>query len=259
MKRKKVSKVREPLHKLNKIIILFITIELFFLTFYGLKFYGKKTPEVSQCLQEGRRYSIDEAIVNPQVCDVEISTDADFAKLALASENLGNVQTLYFRKTPNTEIPAEIGNLKNLTSINFHHSIKTSLPPDIGKLKSLKVLSMNKADIKNIPKEIGDLHSLENLTLNNNFAKVVMPPEIAKLRNLKVMAITDTIQVDLPAELSEIKSLEELYLNGSGLSTIPEPIYQLKNLKILNISDNEINPADVEKIRLSLPNTTVVF
>src|SRR3990172_4584705 len=223
MKRKKVSKVREPLHKLNKIIILFITIELFFLTFYGLKFYGKKTPEVSQCLQEGRRYSIDEAIVNPQVCDVEIS------------------------------------NLKNLTSINFHHSIKTSLPPDIGKLKSLKVLSMNKADIKNIPKEIGDLHSLENLTLNNNFAKVVMPPEIAKLRNLKVMAITDTIRVDLPAELSEIKSLEELYLNGSGLSTIPEPIYQLKNLKILNISDNEINPADVEKIRLSLPNTTVVF
>ena len=277
------------LKKLNRFLVLIISIELLLSIFFLFKFYWNTTlpretfeTGVTLCLQEGRRYTINEAQMEAGACDIEISSDEDFAKLAVVNKGLSNVRSIYFRKTPNTSLPPEIGNLKNLTVLNFHHTFNTSLPPEIGQLKKLKVLKLDQADIENIPPEIGDLTSLTSLILINNAKKIALPAEIKKLKNLQELALSFNPEVELPSTLAKIQSLEELDLANSNLTEIPAAVYKLDNLKTLNLSGNQISTIssevtdlislkyliltgnslaakDIESLKQLLPETQIVY
>ena len=277
------------LEKLNRLLILIIIFELLLFTYLILKIErGKSAPvnivktEAGQCLQEGRRYKIAEAIEDPRVCDIEIGSDSDFTQLATASSRLTSVRSIYFRKTPNTGLPSEIGKIKNLTVLSFHHTFNTSFPAEIGQLKKLKVLKLDQADIGNIPAEIGDLTDLTSLILINNAKKIALPAEIERLKNLQELALSFNLEVELPSTLAKIQSLEELDLANSNLTEIPAAVYKLDNLKTLNLSGNQISTLssevthlislkyliltgnslaakDIESLKQLLPETQIVY
>lgn len=243
MKIKNISKIKKFIQKLNRILILIIAVELLYLFFLAFKFYRKKTApgitvktELKQCLQEGRRYTIDEAIQDSRSCNVEINAEEDLAKMATASVELTNVQSIYFRKTKNTNLPAEIGNLKNLTVLIFHHTFNTSLPSEIGRLKKLAVLKLDQADIEDIPPEIGNLENLTSLIIINNAKKFTLPLDIEKL-----------------------KRLENLDLSNNNLTKLPDGIEKLIKLKYLNLSGNQMNREDIEKLKQWLPNAQIFY
>ncbi len=270
MKKRKTNKVsnKHP-NKPSSLNKLLVGIIIFEILYFGFRFlnnyiYQQKQGNISvnttiQCLQEGKRYFIDEAVLNPQMCDLEVNNEQDFKKLAQVTSRLMHVQTIYFRKTPNTQIPKEIGQLANLRVLNFHHTFSTSLPPEIGELNNLTNLNLNQADIKNIPAEIGNLSNLENLSITFNAEKIELPKEITGLKKLKVLAVNNNPGLVLPVNLNTLESLEELDISANNLNKVPEDLYNLTNLKILNISKNSFHTKDTELLNSKLSNTTIVF
>ncbi len=60
--------------------------------------------------------------------------------------------------------------------------------------------------------------------------------------------------------LDKMKHLQALELSENFLYELPECIFKLKNLKFLNLSDNEgFRPSDKERLRKKLPNTFIQF
>lgn len=266
MKKKKSNKHTRSVKVFSRLLILGIIAELLYIAFvffnsyiYKAKQGGSDLNVKSQCLEEGRRYSIDEAINDPGVCDLEIAKDEDLEKLKMNSGKLINIRSIYLRKTPNTTIPSEIANLENLTLLNFHHTFNTVLPPEIGSLKKLRVLHITQADLDTLPTEIGGLSNLENLTFTFNTKKITLPQEIEKLSSLKVLALNNNPGIVLPSSLDSLVLLEELDLTNSKLNKIPEAIFNLRNLKVLNLSENNISQQETEKLKNLLPRVTLVL
>lgn len=66
---------------------------------------------------------------------------------------------------------------------------------------------------------------------------------------------------NLPSEVGKLQSLTDLSLAGNQLRDVPPAIYQLKNLKVLNLQGNPIDPSTRERLKKEfaeqLPTTKV--
>lgn len=81
--------------------------------------------------------------------------------------------------------------------------------------KTVETLNLNNLQLKALPSQINSLVHLKCLFLDNN--KLIFAPEIGALENL-----------------------EELSIENNELTLIPEVYYNLKNLKSLNLSKNNL-------------------
>ncbi|OGK14990.1 hypothetical protein A2774_01075 [Candidatus Roizmanbacteria bacterium RIFCSPHIGHO2_01_FULL_39_12c] len=210
------------------------------------------------CHKEGRRYPIDVALADPAACDVEITKVEDLNKLKKNSKKLRHVRSIFFRDSPVTKVPPQISDLNNLRTLYFLESLNTYLPKEIGNLENLTSLNFNQADIQIIPKEIIRLKKLNTLSITGN-AGLVELPDVSKLTGLKVLFLAYNSGLVFSNEYSDNLSIEEVDLSKSNLNEVPAFLSKLKNLKLLNLSENIMDPAEIAKIKQSLPSTNVVY
>lgn len=111
--------------------------------------------------------------------------------------------------------------------------------------------------IKEIPSAIGNLVNLDTLRLTLGvFGK--FPTEIAKLQKLRFLDLTDTYMSDID-NLTTLKSLNHLWLFGCGLSKLPKDIGKLTNLKFIGLVGNNLDVAEIDRVKKALPNCEVYF
>ena len=92
-----------------------------------------------------------------------------------------------------------------------------------------------------IPRETADLKQLTELKLENLDADAYeLIQLISKLPNLKTLDLSGYGGESLPEEIVKITSLEQLILKYSSLEKLPNKIYELKNLSVLNLTENYI-------------------
>ena len=90
-----------------------------------------------------------------------------------------------------------------------------------------------------IPRETADLKQLTELKLENLDADAYeLIQLISKLPNLKTLDLSGYGGESLPEEIVKITSLEQLILKYSSLEKLPNKIYELKNLSVLNLTEN---------------------
>ncbi len=65
--------------------------------------------------------------------------------------------------------------------------------------------------------------------------------------------------IDIPIYLCELTNLTELFLHDNELTTLPDSIKNLINLKYLDISGNYINDKEQKRIIKLLPNCEITF
>ena len=146
-------------------------------------------------------------------------------------------------------------------------------------------LKLSDIEMTTIPQTIGDFDSLEILDLTNNRITGNIPESIERLRNLKKLKLNSNnlgcynydfnsacstldwaqecciVHCDdadgctgaIPSILFELENLEEINLSYNHLSSIPDNIGGLTNLKSLRINNNRIYselPSDI----IGLPN-----
>jgi len=149
-------------------------------------------------------------------------------------------------------IPAEIGSLENLTSLIIHLPDLQVIPSELVELKKLKSLTITKFAGKEMPIELGGLTALEELIITHTDL-AVLPDFVMSLPNLKRLSINHTYQrITIPPTIEQLQHLEEFVLEGTGTQIIfPPEFFNLKNLKLLDISDMRLDavPREIGQLK----------
>ncbi|RAH71956.1 uncharacterized protein BO66DRAFT_419243, partial [Aspergillus aculeatinus CBS 121060] len=162
----------------------------------------------------------------------------------------------------------EIKNLNVLETLDLHDNILTDLPPEVSQLSSLRVLDVggnqlsslqfealsqlslkelrapkNKLKGTLIPASVYKLEALQVLDVANN-ALVKLAGNVAlELPNLRTLAISCNRIQSLP-DLSSWQALLRLSAEDNSLPNLPEGFIDLKNIRNVDFTGNDISRLD---------------
>ncbi|ORY01401.1 hypothetical protein K493DRAFT_405577 [Basidiobolus meristosporus CBS 931.73] len=70
------------------------------------------------------------------------------------------------------------------------------------------------------------------------------------LPQLVVLDLSFNQIVELPPDIGQVKTLKELYLRNNHIEALPQTLYNLENLEVLDVSENRIQKLDVRNNQL---------
>ncbi|XP_055960502.1 receptor-like protein 6 [Mercurialis annua] len=152
--------------------------------------------------------------------------------------------------------------LVHLRSLNLAYNSfgPSQIPSSIGNLSSLTYLNLSYSDFSGqIPSQLLNLSNLVSLDLSNNYGLNLHKPSfsdmVRQLTNLKELHLSIVrISSSVPDLLSNFSSLESLRLDLCGLTgEFPVAIFQLPNLKVLDLSHNFYLKVDFPSFQFGSP------
>ncbi len=225
--------------------------------------------------------------------DEKTFTQQDWDKLSQASKDSINKELLQKfeaakKETANTEeananqlIDEALKNSSGTTSLTIANFPKTQLREDITKLKNLEEFSCLKCrqlDLNTLFNQLAQLPKLKSINLSGGTYKT-LPNSIKKLPALEVLNLKDNNFTTLPDSFTYLKNLrvlnlehnpylydedvferiktlniEDLNFSASGLLQLSDKIGEVKSLKKLNLSINDIKtlPPSFSKLNLAV-------
>lgn len=87
-----------------------------------------------------------------------------------------------------------------------------------------------------------------------------LPSEITELLNLRTLILSNLDLVTLPDNIGKLENLDTLILNMNKLTMVNEvnKLKKLKNLKFLSIIGNRTEQSDLDELKKSLPDLTII-
>jgi len=139
-----------------------------------------------------------------------------------------------------TAFPIEILNQWDLTELEIIGGSFTYFPEDISILKNLKKLSIVSTKIDRLPSEIFLLPNLTYLSLKNN--RLDSLPALSGTSSLQTLIIGRNFLTTKNTNyfFSDFPKLSILDLGHNFLNSVPESLFDLKNLKRLNLEGNKL-------------------
>jgi len=140
-----------------------------------------------------------------------------------------------------TELPSEIAGFENLTELNLSYNQLQSLPDWIGNLRKLKKLNLCGNRIGSIPDSIGALKQLMSIDIGLNIFWEI-PACLKQLTSLEHIDLESlSLRYDertLPDWIGDFTALKYLNLRHCGLTSLPDPMKNLVNLRTLYLGAN---------------------
>lgn len=99
---------------------------------------------------------------------------------------------------------------------------------------------------------IGRLHNLQYLSISN--MSIRLPTDISRLTSLKQWVISKCPDTPIPDDIAVLTSLLDLRMPGCNITEIPDSLYEMKQLKYINLSYNQITDASVLERLCSISN-----
>ncbi len=159
-------------------------------------------------------------------------------------------------------LPNEICSLKKLRSLSIKNCPKIKfLPICFSKLKEIKTLKFIACKHNRLPKNIELISSLTNLNLSNqkynsktdwNLLK-----KLGNLNSLVLSASLKSMKGCPPEEISDLKKLQFLYLDQNNLNKLPFRFFELRELLLLDISNN--NFIEFPEVLIFLPKLSYLI
>ena len=177
-------------------------------------------------------------------CDSLIHLDLSFnyfSEIPLAVLKLANLKHLNMEHNDIIKVDPRIGHLKSLENLNLNGNMLSSLPNELSKCKKLKELRLAgkfhpRGGLKQFPECICELRDL--VILNLSWQKINnIPDSFGKLRNLEELSLKWNHLQKVSPEIVKCQSLTTIDLSGAlrFLSYIPQPLFQLEDLKVSNL------------------------
>lgn len=185
--------------------------------------------------------------------------------IAAALKNIEATTTLNFTNFPKPQLSNEITKFKNLEefsctgcrtldlnylftqlaqlpklkNLNLSGGAYTFLPASIKNLTALKNLNLKDNNFKTLPDSLIALQQLRELNLEHN-AYLYDDEVYDRLKYMQVEDLNFSASglLGLNNKIGEVKSLKELDLSVNDIKVFPESFKQLNNLQELNLSQN---------------------
>ena len=158
--------------------------------------------------------------------------------------NLMNLKTLNLQQTNIATLPPEIAFCQDLEELYLWGNVIESLPETLREMPALKVFASNHRSFCSLVDKY-----MENLLKKGQIQSEHIPPVLFEMPALEKLDLEATKINCLPDAFSS--DLQELYLNKNFFLKMPKALFMLTSLKILDISDNDINeiPEEIWKMK----------
>ncbi|CAF3013476.1 unnamed protein product [Rotaria sp. Silwood2] len=171
----------------------------------------------------------------------------DYSCFPREFENLKNLQTLILSECALKYIPAAVWNVLSLQTLDLSRNKIGYIVGDIGNLADIRHLRLSHMDLDTLPPEMGFCDKLETIDLTGNPIDN-LPETLVECRQLYEFKINyktfykllDTYMLQLIDE-GKIRS-----------EHIPQVIFELENLRILDLNNTKINSISNEHMLLNL-------
>lgn len=152
---------------------------------------------------------------------------------------------------------AEVFKFDTVDYLNLDGNSLTNVD-EITKFTSLKWLRLNLNQLSSLP-DISSLTDLRRIYLRGN-RFVSVPETLKSLPLLTDIDLSENRQLsEVPKWLAEKSGLEHLSFSATSITCLPDDISAWKTLKTLQLGNLHLSKEEMDRIRLALPKTAVVF
>lgn len=147
--------------------------------------------------------------------------------------------------------------LKSVDYLNLDYNALTNAD-EIIEFPALEWLRLNSNRLASLP-DISHLSRLRKIYLRDNrFTSI--PESLKNLPHLTDIDFSGNRQLsEVPGWLAEKQGLEHLSFTSTSVTRLPDDISAWKSLKTLQLGNLLISKEEMDRIRMSLPDTAVVF
>ncbi|KAL5356226.1 hypothetical protein BJX96DRAFT_162302 [Aspergillus floccosus] len=187
---------------------------------------------------------------NLKMDDIAVVTEMLQGALTPDIQRLTNLESLDLHENSLVALPHEIGELTALRILNVGCNQLTSLPFDALSKLPIKDLSSPKNKLAGalIPRSVSKLETLQNLDVAGNALTALSENDTLELPNLQWISISINRIQNLP-NVASWQSLLTLSAEDNRLSAFPDGFVELKNIRNVDFTGNDISKLD-EKIGL---------
>jgi len=112
-----------------------------------------------------------------------------------------------------------------------------NLHNDIAALKSLEEINLNDAAFMGLPSQLGDLKALRKIHFARQPLQTFDCGLLVSLDHLRTLDLSGLKIPNLPWDFDRVKQVEELILASMDFEMMPPSLYNLPQLKILNLNN----------------------
>ncbi|MCP9754084.1 GTP-binding protein [Lacihabitans sp. CCS-44] len=137
-------------------------------------------------------------------------------------------------------LPTELFSCENLKQLDLFKNNIDKLPDWFYKLSSLEIFSLNSNKFTEIPSLIFLVKNLRSFSIRDNKIKEIQKNHLQELFKIEKIDLAFNQIVSIPEVENEI-FVTDLNLSGNQLTKFPNFLSNAKNLKNLNLSNNQIS------------------
>ncbi len=176
-------------------------------------------------------------------------------KLGKNNSNNSNTSPTSQRGTTPTEKSPS-----NATVLDLSNKGLTKVTTDVyGKTGTTELILSNNS-IQTLPSEMGKMTNVRVFKIDHNVLDGSLIGEIRQMSKLKQLDVSYNNMTGMPAEIGQLSNLESLNYSFNKIDGLPNELANLKNnLKEFNLTGNPLSQEKINKLKASLPNTTILF
>lgn len=172
--------------------------------------------------------------------------------------NVGKNDNLANNTTTNTSESQPDTSNANLLDLN--NQGLASVGPDIYSKTNITDLILSNNSIKTLPSEMGKMTKVVNFKIDHNKLEGSLIGEIRQMAGLRTLDVSYNNMTGMPAEIGQLSNIVTLNYSYNNITGLPNELANLKNnLKEFNLTGNPLSQDTINKLKESLPNTTIIF
>ncbi|EAS03912.2 ankyrin repeat protein (macronuclear) [Tetrahymena thermophila SB210] len=170
--------------------------------------------------------------------------------------NKNQIQNQTEKSNPNKQSPNLVGFSLAITKKEYTHLSNFVNAKDWKKITKLE-LSQNK--LQDIPYEIFELSELRSLKLDNNYIKSIPDLVFDKFTELREFSISNNLVKYIPVSIQKSQYLTTVDFGLNHIEVIPEEIFNLPQLSVLNLTSNDFEyiPSSIIKVESTLKEFSI--
>ena len=145
----------------------------------------------------------------------------------------------------------EEADLLSVTEIDLSNNPHiTSIPDFIYQIPNLKYLDISNTQISDWDERMCQLEKLETLIgENNRYKDNEVPFHTFCLKNLKILNLSNSSIRYIDEYIGKLYRLQELYMSNNDMVSAPYMLDSLKNLTLVDFSDNKLRDEDLNTLQ----------